>query len=102
VGTHAITATYVGDGNFTSSVSAIIAEVVKVSAKITAASSTPTSGNRNVAPITSIQTSLVRGLNDQSVDDFFTSSAGQRPVHALIGVLPRRLIPKEDWLGTSV
>jgi uncharacterized protein YjdB len=69
LGTHGITATYLGDTNFTASVSAVIAEVVKTSAQTAALSPAP-SGSGTLA-LASIQPNTAQALSPQSVDDFF-------------------------------
>jgi ELWxxDGT repeat protein len=94
LGTHGITATYQGDSNFTVSVSAVIAEVVKSSAQIAAISPTP-SGNATRA-LASIQPNTTRALTPQSIDDFFSPAGHKRPL-AQASVVPRRVTPGKDW-----
>ena len=74
VGTHAITASYGGDTNFTSDVSPIIAEVVKASGGSTVSSPPPT----NAAAVRTAPSvpppSPVNALSPLSVDRFFSDS----------------------------
>jgi ELWxxDGT repeat protein len=78
VGTHAITASYGGDNNFTSSVSPILAEVVKTSALTAAISSPPMNENaRDTSPILS-QPEAISALIPQGLDRFFSESGGKR------------------------
>jgi ELWxxDGT repeat protein len=107
-GTHAITATYGGDNNFSPSISPIIAEVVKASA------GTPTlavSGNlpEPMPVFRGSLTSLKAATNDrlfspgqdlraQSADAFFASSGTRRRIIPR-AVRPCSLGSPEDWVG---
>jgi ELWxxDGT repeat protein len=75
VGTHAITATYAGDNNFTSSVSAIIAEVIKASGANTVSSPPPTNRNAGSRVLRGSQPGPVNGLSPERIDSFFGGSA---------------------------
>jgi hypothetical protein len=101
VGTHAITATYGGDNNFTSSVSPILAETVKAAGKTLALSPAPDGGNRTSAALVPIQTSQPHVLSAQSLDVFFGPSGIQRNNPAPRSARPRRLVSPKDWLETS-
>jgi hypothetical protein len=74
LGTHAITATYGGDTNFTGSFSPNIAEVVKASGGSTVSSPPPTTGNTGRTVLSSSQLSSVSSLSPQSLDSFFGGS----------------------------
>jgi ELWxxDGT repeat protein len=110
LGTHAITATYGGDNNFTTSVSAILGEVVQSSLK---AASQPTASHfsaTNLGLVTTSYTQRTDGTSPASsapvllstntvasrVDDYFVTIMGRRrrsqtaPInHSIIG---------DDWL----
>jgi ELWxxDGT repeat protein len=78
VGTHAITASYGGDNNFTSSVSPILAEVVKTSALTAAISSPPMNDNARDTSPTLSQPEAIIALIPQRLDRFFGESGGKR------------------------
>jgi hypothetical protein len=99
VGTHAITATYGGDNNFTASVSPILAEVVNTSARTTALNSAPRNGNQGILQPVSQQANLVPDLSPQRIDDLFTSSVDRRRLESSAGAHPRRRAAQNDWLG---
>jgi hypothetical protein len=101
LGTHAITATYGGDGNFTSSVSPILAETVKATAANLPVNPAPDSGNRTSAVPVPIQTSQPQVLSVQSLDVFFGTGGIQRNNPAPRGARRRRLVSPKDWRETS-
>jgi ELWxxDGT repeat protein len=92
VGTHAIAATYAGDNNFISSVSPILAEVVKSSASVATLGSTSISSTGGT-PVPN----TVRPLSPQSIDDFF-GVAGRKRALAQARLVRRILTPGEYWL----
>jgi ELWxxDGT repeat protein len=99
VGTHAITATYGGDNNFTSSVSPILAETVKAAAATLAVSPGPDSGNP-ASPVL-VQSSQPHVLSAQSLDVFFSPVGIRRSNPAPRGVRLRRIVSASDWLERS-
>jgi hypothetical protein len=97
LGTHAISASYAGDTNFTASFSANLAEVVKASVLTTLVNPTSTSSTRSSAAVTSPQSSPLPGLNAQSVDTLFASSGGRRLTTVPAARLHAPVRPG-DWL----
>ncbi len=77
VGTHAITASYAGDTNFTSSFAPNIAEVVRTSGANTVMSPPPTNGNAIRTAPSGSQPSPINALSPQSIDRFFSNSGGK-------------------------
>jgi ELWxxDGT repeat protein len=101
VGTHALTATYAGDNNFISSVSPIIAEVVKASANLAVGKSTPQSSSWGAASIGSLRSTPGHGLSAQSLNNFFGSSAAQHQILRPRLGRPRPLVSDEEWVGDA-
>jgi hypothetical protein len=100
VGTHAITASYAGDTNFTGSFSPNIAEVVKASGGSTAMSPPPATGGSRSAVLSGSVPSPIHGLSPQSLDSFFSSSGEKHRLYP--SVLPRlhpRVVTEDplDW-----
>jgi ELWxxDGT repeat protein len=105
VGTHAITATYSGDNNFVTSMSPIVAEVVKSTPSVTTSSfNLSETGPAIAAPLPSVGTSsrasgpqffLVTGLSAQDADALFVSRGNEHPI-TLQRVRPRVLVLPED------
>ena len=105
VGTHALTATYGGDNDFVTSVSPIVAEVVKSSASLTTSSfnvsgtgpaiparlPSPEASTRASAP----QFFLVTAPSAQGVDALFAPRGIHRPIAAR-PVRPRVLVSTGD------
>jgi ELWxxDGT repeat protein len=100
LGTHAITATYGADNNFTSSVSPIVAEVVKASIKTILVSS-PSSSNRGPPAPAAMQRGPVPALSAQNVDDFFGSGGRPHAVSRPRPPHPRASARAKDWLETG-
>jgi ELWxxDGT repeat protein len=97
IGTHTITASYVGNNNFTSSFSQNIAEVVKSSLGTMVVVVTNNS-NREPVALTPIQSSRAVVLSARGVDYFFGASVSQRRVPPPRTGRPNLLIPAKDWL----
>ena len=117
VGTHAITASYGGDNNFTSSFSPNIAEVIKSSAKAPVAAASihpdtvplsaesPQGAGPLSPPKPPIFTAPIPGLAPGRVDNYFSLNVAPAPRHvpALQGKAPvRRLAGDDDLFATSL
>jgi Bacterial Ig-like domain (group 3) len=92
LGTHAITATYGGDTNFTSSVSAILAEVVKTSLK---AASQPTASHfsgMNPALVMTSFTQRTEGTSPTGSSHLFpsTNSVASRIDDYFVTIIEKR------------
>jgi hypothetical protein len=98
LGTHAISASYAGDANFTASFSANISEVVKASVLTTPVNPMSTSSTRSAAAVASPQSAPLPGLNAQSVDTLFATSGGSRPLTTLPAARPHTPVRPADWL----
>ena len=98
VGTHAITASYAGDTNFSGSFSPNIAEVVKASGGSTVSSAPPMSGNTGRTVLSASPLTPVNALSPQGIDGFFDGSSKK------LGLLPSGVsrlhsrVVKEDLL----
>jgi ELWxxDGT repeat protein len=100
LGTHAITASYGGDNNFTGSFAPNVPEVIKSSAKAAVVNSAPSRTNQGTAPLAPTPSGLGQGLSAQSVDNFFGPSGPTRSVPSLRPARPRRFVSTRDWLET--
>ena len=96
VGTHAITASYGGDTNFTGSFSPNIAEVVKASGGSRVSSPPPTTGNAGRTVESSSQPIPVSSLSPQSLDSFFDGSTQKHGVSSSRLSRPHTRVVKED------
>jgi ELWxxDGT repeat protein len=97
LGTHAITASYAGDTNFTASFSPNVAEVVKSSGASTVPSPPPTNG-KAANTLSGSLPNPVSGLSPQGLDSFFDGSAKKHGLSTSGISRPHPWVAKGDLL----
>jgi hypothetical protein len=97
VGTHAITASYAGDTNFTASFSPNVSEVITASVRATLVSPATTSTARSSPVVAANESAPLPGLNALSVDELFATNGGRRLTTSL-ATRPHAPVRPGDWL----
>jgi ELWxxDGT repeat protein len=96
VGAHAITVSYAGDNNFTSSASALLTETVKTSASAALLGPPATRSTESMPAPTAVGSVSARGLSAKQVDAFFNSSAHRVRIPSAPAAPPRAAVARDD------
>jgi ELWxxDGT repeat protein len=96
VGAHALTVSYAGDNNFTSSASALLTETVKTSASAAILSPPATRSTGSMPALTAVWSVPARGPSAQHVDAFFNSIAHRLRILSPRAAPPRAGVAQDD------